>query len=488
MPDNSENRTLDFEDGSLFDEDGELFEAKGLFSKYFIEQKRAELIYSVSHGVAQIVWEQCRQIYERAYLANRARLAHGGLNESDTESELIDPILSALGFAFLHRTRQDTGLVPDYILYPDESTKDEALNLADDERYRRAIGILEAKSFNKNLGSLSKKETPGLSYQKQVRLYLDQGRNYFHWGILTNGQEWRLYCSQAKRDDYFSLSLRRALNNLDDFKLFLALFGCQAFIADLQGSLRLDRLRDESDTHQQELESNLRQRVYVLVEWIAQGFYENNFNRKEEMTIEGVYNASLILLYRLMFILYAEARGLLPALEHRLGSRIDYRKDYSLQRLIPALRDIDLPPEDDAHTTYWFKLVTLFEVIDGSNDRISQRLGIPRYNGGLFDYRQHPELGHLGWRLGDWTVQETLKRLMFDIRPCRDRETIPIANAETIDYSTLSVQQLGSIYEGLLEHKPVLNADSRIEVVPESEERWLTGSYYTPGLVVDYIV
>ncbi|MFH0765519.1 MAG: Eco57I restriction-modification methylase domain-containing protein, partial [Calditrichota bacterium] len=486
MPEKPANRTFDFTEPSLFDDDSELFEDRGLFSKHFIEQKRSELISVLSADAVKEAFDQCRQIYERVFKANQARIAHGGLNESDTESELLDPILPLLGFAFLHRTRQDAGLVPDYILYPDENAKTEALNLSDNERYRRAIGILEAKSFNKNLGSISKRETPGYSYTKQMRLYLDQGRMDFKWGILTNGQEWRLYCINAHRDHYFSVYLQSALANLDNFKLVLALFSRGAFLPDVQGSLLLDRLREESYSRQSQLEANLRQRVYVLVEWIAQGFYENNFNRNENLTLEGVYNASLILLYRLMFILYAEARGLLPAHEHRLGSRIEYRRDYSLQRFVPWLKENNLPPEDDVHTTYWFKLVTLFEVINGGNEKVSLRLGIPRYNGGLFDQERHLELTR--WRLGDWTVQETLKRLMFDLRPSRDRETIPISSSETIDYSTLSVQQLGSIYEGLLEHKPVPTPDGRIEVKPISEERWLTGSYYTPGWVVDYIL
>ena len=486
---------LNLEDGSIFDTQDELFDARGLFSKQYLEKQRESIVRVIPNNATEEAFWLCRDIYDRAHKANRARIAHGGLSESDTEGELIDKILPILGFPFLHRTRQDAGGVPDYVLFPNEKTKNDSLPLEDRERYRNAIGILEAKSFNKNLGHISKKETPGTSYSKQVRLYLSdaqdsQGNPYFEWGVLTNGHEWRLYSRRADRDQYLSLNLKSALNNLDDFKFFLGLFRREAFLEDLSGVIPLNRWREESQTRQRELELNLQKRVYILVEWIAQGFYENNFNKKEEMTKEKVYKASLILLYRLMFVLYAEARGLLPAYERQRGSKVEYRRNYSLQRFIPLLLENNFPPEDDAHTNYWFMLTTLFEVIDGSNEKLSERLDIPRYNGGLFDQDKFPELSNSkqGWRLGDWTVQETLKRLMFDVRPSRDIETIPISSSETIDYSTLSVQQLGSIYEGLLEHHPILTDNGHIEVRTESEERWLSGSYYTPNWVVDYIL
>ncbi|MBM3328391.1 MAG: hypothetical protein FJY67_02825, partial [Calditrichaeota bacterium] len=179
-----------------------LFEARGVLSKHYLEKERESIIRFVSSHDAEEAFKQCREIFERVHIANRARIAHGGLNESDTESELIDKLLPVLGFHFLHRTRQDAGGVPDYILFADEKSKDEALPLDDKERYRLAIGILEAKSFNKNLGSISKKDTPGLSYAKQVRLYLSDaqdssGNPFFEWAVLTNGQDWRLYNRRA---------------------------------------------------------------------------------------------------------------------------------------------------------------------------------------------------------------------------------------------------------------------------------------------------
>src|SRR5690606_24593046 len=63
----------------------------------------------------------------------------------------------------------------------------------------------------------------------------------------------------------------------------------------------------------------------------------------------------------------------------------------------------------------------------------------------------------------------------------------PQGDFESVDYRTLGVRQLGSIYEGLLEYHPRL-VNGRVELVTDKGERKATGSYYTPEYIVQYIV
>jgi len=78
--------------------------------------------------------------------------------------------------------------------------------------FREAATVLEAKRVQHSLDDVSGNETPGWFPSQQVQDYLRNakdktGQRYFNWAILTNGNEWRLYCEQAANDSYFAFHL-----------------------------------------------------------------------------------------------------------------------------------------------------------------------------------------------------------------------------------------------------------------------------------------
>ena len=156
----------------------------------------------------------------------------------------------------------------------------------------------------------------------------------------------------------------------------------------------------------------------------------------------------------------------------------------------------------------WDRLQHLFRIINGSDPDLNAFLGVPRYNGGLFDPAQHPFLEtHY---VGDRHLAQAIDYLARRITS----ENIK----ETVDYRTLGVRQLGSIYEGLLEYQPRRAAEPLVAVRKSGKDQWLpaadqgrakalerrepgelylatdkgerkaTGSYYTPHYIVKYIV
>ncbi|MBM3327993.1 MAG: hypothetical protein FJY67_00780 [Calditrichaeota bacterium] len=421
------------------------------------------------------------------------------MSESQTETDLFDKILPLLGFAFHRRSFQLVGF-PDYILYDGEEAKTQSGQLPDEQRYQLGIGLLEAKMFDLPLDRKSRRETPGLPYYRQIRNYLtDRPGSPINWGILSNGNEWRLYHSKDDVTSYFSMRLSRVLADLDSLRLFLALFGRSAFAKGDDGFSRLDSLWNKSLARRQDLEERLRVRVFKLAEIVANGFYTPKVNNKiREDQIEEVFTYSLILLYRLLFVLYAESRELLPVQKWGSGARKRYRELYSLRQYQEILPNSSYRSEDDVHTTMWPILVELSKTIDGENEARSESLGIPRYNGGLFDPKKYYRISTIdtskgAWFLGNYTVQQLLKGLIYAPLPSSDDDTISVDFKETIDYASLSVLQLGSIYEGLLEYKPKL-ANGRIKFVEVRQQararsdRKVSGSYYTPEWVVDYII
>ena len=103
-------------------------------------------------------------------------------------------------------------------------------------------------------------------------------------------------------------------------------------------------------------------------------------------------------------------------------------------------------------------------------------IGLPPYNGGLFDQARTPLLGQI--RLDDAVMATVIDALSFEQTPNGRRY---------INYRDLGVQQLGSIYERLLEHDLVREHDT-ITVRPNRLARKGSGSYYTPDDLVGLLI
>ena len=181
-----------------------------------------------------------------------------------------------------------------------------------------------------------------------------------------------------------------------------------------------------------------------------------------------VRDAALVLLYRLLFILYAEDRGLLPVddekyaavgLRHRVRSEVAARRDRGAAFSEKA-------------TGFWHAIADLCRVIDEGDPAC----GLPPYNGGLFGPARAPLLRRIA--LGDAAVADVVDAMAF-------RETPE--GRRYISYRDLSVQQLGSIYERLLEHE-VVRGPSGVRVRPAALARKDSGSYYTPESLVRLII
>jgi hypothetical protein len=444
-----------------------LWQTEGLFSEHYLKARLRHNDWWPGDAEAQPVFRFCKELYEKRAFALRRYD-----NEMGVRQEFIDKILERLGFAWsdnlrLPETRQD--LEPDYILYPDPETKEGVLNRSVAERYRAAVGILEAKRFGHPLSQISRHQR---RYpHQQIRDYLQESDSIV-WGILTNGAVWRLYCRDSKASHFFALNFEAALNSLQDFKVFLALFNSAAFARDAQGKCRLDQVRESALVTQAELEADLRRRIFTVVEILANGFAERPENKITDADLAVLYENCLIFLYRLLFILYAEGRLLLPV---EPKSR-KYYKQLSLARLLRPLKSFT-EYDSQTQTRFYRDIHALCLLINGTDKRANDEFGVPRYNGGLFDPDRCPLLKQ--WAVADAVLAEVLRQLMFTPEKGRQK-FVPF---ESVDFADLSVQQLGSIYEGLLEHH-FAREGGRLVLKTDKAERKASGTYYTP----DYIV
>ena len=399
-------------------------------------------------------------------------------NEAVTEQELVRPVLGLLGWDdYLPQqgaARNED--IPDHLLFPDAESKARAAAKPNpEERYPDAIVVEESKRFGLDLDARDRdgrgrSRTP----HGQILRYLStaevESESRIRWGILTNGRVWRLYDYRARprASGYFETDLGEALDpgNEDDLRLFWLLLRRSSFTPRDGATFSfLETALAEGRRHEQQVAEDISGVVFdrvfpALVQALAD---------RTDAGLPEVRQAALIFLYRLLFVLYAEDRGLLPVNDSRY-------EDYGLRK--PVRDHVKERMErgavfSDTASSYYDHLGTLFRLID----RGDASIGLPPYNGGLFATEAAPLLEEVP--LPDAAVAP----IVYDLS-----HASTAGGRRFINYRDMSVQQLGSIYERLLEREPVRDDDGAIVVCPNSYARKDSGSFYTPQELVDLIV
>ena len=290
---------------------------------------------------------------------------------------------------------------------------------------------------------------------RAVNLAQQFGVQGLRWVVLTNGEQWRLLDAQALRryEAFLEIDLYELLSGKDDpmaAYLFFRLLRLEDSLerdAD-SGQNKLDGLIEQSGKATEATERYLKTSVSDRLETpgggdgimaqLCMGLVHaidpartKSFTSQER---DAIYRDATYLLYRLLFILYAEARSLLPM------DREDYRA-VSLRNLIDEARDLRQSPHKaaDQPTSLWQQLSTLFNGIQYGDEY----LGVPAYNGGLFEDTDKPYLR--AYPIENKFLAEALCELAFLPDPGGKQP------AKRIDYRDLSVRHLGSLYEGMIE-------------------------------------
>ncbi|MCL5238744.1 MAG: N-6 DNA methylase [Nitrospirae bacterium] len=444
----------------------------GVFSSHYLLERLPQAGPKIWPSDEEVfpVYKAIQELYEK----NIVGLRKG--NEAETERRFIDKIFNKLGFGYLNQNKipeAERRQVPDYFLYQTNTEADKAFELSSHKKYRLAISIAEAKRWDHNLDqpSSGKGKAPGGRYpHQQIRDYLNESE-HIKWGILTNGKEWRLYFKEGRSSKFFEIDLEACLGDIRKFKYFYVLFRPDAFIKDNSGKCLLDYISEESLRFQEDIEKDLREKVFKCVEWLGHGFLSREENHLTRGDLDSIYHHSLIFLYRILFVLNAEARDLLPT-----NPQTNYYKHYGIQRIKDRVRH-EKGEFISAKTVLYDELSALFHLINGSNEKLNRDMNIPRYNGGLFDPERHKFLEDN--KVGDDVLSEIIYELSY--------RTDKNGDVHSIDYKGLGERHLGTVYEGLLEHKLVSDR-GKVILKNDKGERKATGAYYTPDYIVKYIV
>jgi len=359
------------------------FKNSNLFSNHYLEK---QVIDSAEWRETQPeqAFAEIKELYQR-----KARVLEN-YNESQLEENFIRPMLRILGHYFgVQGKVLGKDRTPDYAFFPDEQSREEAEAKPGDDYYRHAVAVGDAKSWKISLDKSRKGlgifEMQNPSFQIDVYLRDTPPK----WAILTSGRFWRLYHETTSyKLDYYEVDLHALLENgdMESFKYFYLFFRREAFGQTVDAGCFLDIVREESVAYAQEIGEDLKENVYRAMKILAQGFLAEAVSggpAPSQAVVARVQENSMRLLYRMLFIFYAESRSL-------LDTNNRYYYELSLQKLkadVAARLDRG-EPLLSVRYSYWESLKNLFSLInDGSESRriAREEFYIPAYNGGLFD-------------------------------------------------------------------------------------------------------
>jgi len=263
-------------------------------------------------------------------------------------------------------------------------------------------------------------------------------------GLVTDGERWMLVDAPVGAVSTFASWYARLWGQERlTLQAFLTLLGIRRFFG--PDDETLPSMLDESLQHQEEVTDALGEQVRRAVEVLIQALGKEDRERSGAL-LQGVeptelYEAGLTIMMRLVFLLSAEERGLL------LMGEEAYESNYAISTLRMQLRqeaEEVLERRNDA----WSRLLATFRAVYGGIEHEALRL--PALGGSLFDPDRFPFLEGRS-KGSDWNI-DSARPLPIDNRTVLLLlEAIQQYEGRTLSYRALDVEQIGYVYEGLLE-------------------------------------
>jgi hypothetical protein len=271
--------------------------------------------------------------------------------------------------------------------------------------------------------------------------------------ILTDGEQLRVIWAGADGQTGHATWPTEFLGDERDLlSAFAELLGVQRFFA-VAPENRLDALYRESVTAQHELTRTLgrqvRQAVELLVNAIGRADRAEANRLLEGIEPREVYEAAVTVLMRVVFLLYAEERRLLP-----LDDPV-YNANYAILPIRERLEERSRLSDEAlgyAHGS-WSRVLATSRAVYGGIQH--ERLRLPAYGGSLFDPDRYPflegrEVGS-GWRVSESRPMPVDDRTMLAVLSALQQLNVK-GELRSLSFRQLAVEQIGHVYEGLLDH------------------------------------
>jgi len=420
-------------------------------------------------------WAAARA-YWIAYQTRISRLREGATGTTETRNQWLVPFLGLLGYQLT--------------LADSETIQGKTYRISHRDTTRDGLPIHLIGCFE----SLDRRSTvpnaPRMSPHGLVQEYLNLTEHLY--GIVSNGRQIRLLrdSSRLVKLTFIEFDLDRIFSEelFADFALLYRLLHASRLPVkqDAVAEAPIEIYHQDSLDSGSRIRDGLSRAVQEVIEKVANGLLTHPANqalRDRAATDNGerfamdFYTYLLRLIYRLLFLMVVEERGLalMPGTDKRL--RDIYDLGYSLARLRRLAEKSRFA--DARHHDAWLTLIALFRLVDESGRGL--KLSIAPLGGDLFGSGSLGPLEECA--LDNATFLSALRQLTLFTNPVTGQ-------LMRVNYGALNVEEFGSVYQGLLEFEPQVTL---IEgkwhfAFAQGDARAATGSHYTPDELVQPLI
>lgn len=341
--------------------------------------------------------------------------------------------------------------------------------------------IIHTVSPSQDLDEKIEKGRGTKSPHDSVQMYLNSSSEDL-WGVVTNGIVLRIlrkyYHIYTKGCIEFDLESIFEERNYSDFLALYRMVHPSRFVPAEDGIPPLEHFYKKSLAAGEKIGDDLRKNVKAAIEVMANGFMTREMADRyisDQESCWDFYREILHVIYRIMFLMFAEQRGMLPSRDSL------YADSYSMTRLRERA---ERTRRKDRHNDAWKGLLVTFNILSEGVEGME----VFGYNGGLFDQKETEILNELDCE--NTHLLGAIEYLtFFESEGTKQR----------ISYVDLGVEEIGSIYESLLDYVPRVHAEDtvidgelypagRFFLDPRGAKRKSTGSYYTNPRLVDELI
>jgi len=292
--------------------------------------------------------------------------------------------------------------------------------------------------------------------------------------LVTDGERWTLVWSRTGQTT--GVCAWRAEIWLQEpiaLRAFVTLLGARRFFSLPPEEGLAELLRESADKQQEvtdRLGTQVRHAVELLIATLDRADRDRHGELLRRLDDEEVYHGAVTVMMRLVFLFVAEDRRLLPIDDQAYAETLAAS---TLRGQLQERADRDGEEVLERSTAAWHRLLALFRAVHGGVEHDALRL--PAYGGGLFDPDQHPflegrpvgtswhEVGAHPLPVDDRTVLHLLDALQTLDQGGRDGARVRLS------FGALDVEQIGHVYEGLLDHTALRVTEPALGLVGRHE-------------------
>lgn len=400
------------------------------------------------------------------------------------DSAVLTPLVAALGYRDARWHRRVAG--PVTIVMPADTPESPAGAVV---RARRVddLSDLLAKDAATLVEPFIPEDADAVTSVARCLSHLFSGEDTPAFAVVLSGT-WALLAERDRWAEgrYLAVDLQLVLDRNDtkkagEFDRALAVLSSETVLPDVDGTTWWAETLDDSVKHTVGVSKDLREGVRESIEIIANEVVRRRKSEGLDPLPDSDANVlarqSLRYLYRILFLLYAEAS---PEMKVLPVGAPEYALGYGLDRLRELVL-VELSEESRHRTHLYSSLATLFRLVDAGHDAgveqvadetLREGVTFNPLNADLFAKQATSLIDEVG--LGDGALQRVLQLLLLT----RENQVKKGRDRGFISYADLGINQLGAVYEGLMSYTGFFAKEPLLEVAPGGDGS--KGSWVVP--------